>query len=272
MTYLSLFSGIGGKDLGLDQAGMCCVGQVEIDEFCNLVLEKHWPSVPRWRDINGFTKREFEYLWTLRGKKAPTPDLICGGFPCQDISLAGKGAGITGTKSGLWKQMFRVIQSFRPRWLLVENVAALKSRGADTVLSDLDSLAYQTWPIVVGAYAVGLPQERQRAWLVAYSMQKRFQNGRHISIGTEQIISLPPRSRMYSSWPASRNQQQHKGEKSMLVELGMGGAINGIPSRLVRLNNAHAIAAYGNAAVPELVQAIGEVIVAKDLELQNMGF
>jgi DNA (cytosine-5)-methyltransferase 1 len=102
VQFLSLFSGIGGLDLGLERAGMACVGQVEIDDYCQRVLAKHWPEVPRHDDV-----RTCIDWW--RAQPRPPADLICGGFPCQDISVAGRGAGIIeGTRSSLWSHMAHV--------------------------------------------------------------------------------------------------------------------------------------------------------------------
>src|SRR6266704_6055187 len=118
LTYGSLFSGIGGIDLGLDRAGFQCQWQVEINEYAQKVLAKHWPDVARYGDIRTVGKHILEAV-----------DLIAGGFPCQDISNAGKRAGIEGERSGLWSEYFRVICELRPRYIIVENVAALLGRG-----------------------------------------------------------------------------------------------------------------------------------------------
>ena len=98
MRFGSLFAGIGGMDLGLERAGMECAWQVEIDPYCQKVLAKHWPDVQRFGDIKDCGAHNLEPV-----------DLICGGFPCQDISLAGKGAGIEGERSGLWSEYHRII-------------------------------------------------------------------------------------------------------------------------------------------------------------------
>ena len=126
MNVLSLFAGIGGLELGLERAGMTVVGQVEINPFCRQVLAKHWPDVPRHDDV-----RTTVEWW--ESEQRPHVDLICGGFPCQDISHAGKRAGITGPKSSLWGAMLDTIRHIRPRYVLVENVSALVVRGLDTV-------------------------------------------------------------------------------------------------------------------------------------------
>lgn len=156
MKFGSLFSGIGAIDLGLEQAGMSCSWQVEIDEFAKLVLEKHWPDVLRYCDV-----RE------VNGKKVEKVDLICGGFPCTDISVAGRGAGLEGVQSGLWYEMFRIVREMRPNWVLIENVSALRTRGADSILDGLEAQGYSCWPFVVGGREVGAPHKRQRIFIIA---------------------------------------------------------------------------------------------------------
>lgn len=157
MTFGSLFAGIGGMDLGLERAGMTVRWQVEIDPFCNRVLAKHWPNVVRHRDVREVGAHNLEPV-----------DLICGGFPCQDISVAGGGAGLHGARSALWFEYLRILQELRPAWVLIENVPALRTRGIDTVLDGLGEAAYTTWPLVVGARHVGAPHRRDRVWIVAH--------------------------------------------------------------------------------------------------------
>lgn len=150
MTYLSLFSGIGGLDLGLDRAGWTCVGQVECDAFASAVLHKHWPEVERWRWIQ-------HLLRDLRNGRRIPVDAVVGGFPCQDISVAGRGKGLAGARSRLWWALLDVIRHIRPRWCVIENVPALRTRGADRVLPALDWAGYACRPLVVGVEHVGGP-------------------------------------------------------------------------------------------------------------------
>lgn len=155
MTFGSLFSGIGGMDLGLERAGMTCKWQVEIDPFCQKVLTKHWPEVPKYGDI-----REVSGL--------PSVDLIAGGFPCQDVSRAGKQEGITGERSGLWSEFHRIICEIRPRFVLVENVPGLLDGGIATVLGDLAGIGYDAEWSCVSAAEVGAKHLRKRIFIVAY--------------------------------------------------------------------------------------------------------
>jgi DNA (cytosine-5)-methyltransferase 1 len=162
LRVLDLFSGIGGFSLGLERTGgFKTVAFCEIEPFCRKVLAKHWPEVPCYDDVRTLTAARL-----IRDGIGPV-DVICGGFPCQDISAAGKGAGIDGERSGLWREYSRIIGEFRPVFVLVENVPALRTRGADRVLSDLEALGYTGEPALVGSIHAGAPHRRQRVWLVA---------------------------------------------------------------------------------------------------------
>ena len=156
LTFGELFAGIGGFSLGLERAGMTCKWQVEIDPYATAVLKKHWPEVPKWDDVRTFPPQGDYFV-----------DLICGGFPCQDISVAGKGAGLAGARSGLWYEFARIIGELRPRYVVVENVAALLARGMDAVLGTLSTLGYDAEWHVIPASAVGAPHRRERVWIVA---------------------------------------------------------------------------------------------------------
>ena len=148
MTFGSLFSGIGGLDLGLERAGMTCKWQVEIDPYCTKVLEKHWPGVKRYGDIRTVTAAEHV-------------DLIAGGFPCQDISHMGKRAGLAGHRSGLWSEMLRIVGEIRPDYVLVENVSGLLVRGAWRVLADLAEIGFDAEWDTLRAGDFGAPHERR---------------------------------------------------------------------------------------------------------------
>ena len=168
LTFISLFTGIGGIDLGLERAGMRCVAQVEINDYATKVLAKHWPTVARFRDVR-----------SVGAHNLPQADVVAGGFPCQDISNAGRRAGITGERSGLWSEYARIVRELRPRYVLVENVAALLSRGIDRVLGDLAALGYDAEWECLPAAAVGAPHRRDRLFIVAYARSsRRWQNTR----------------------------------------------------------------------------------------------
>jgi DNA (cytosine-5)-methyltransferase 1 len=167
MRVLDLFSGIGAFSLGLERAGMRTVAFCEIDLYCRRVLAKHWPEVPCYDDVRSLTAGR------LRADGISV-DVICGGFPCQDISVAGKGAGIRGERSGLWSEFARLIGEIRPRYVLVENVAALLGRGLGDVLGDLAALGYDAEWHCIPASAVGAPHRRDRIWIVSHDAQRRW--------------------------------------------------------------------------------------------------
>ena len=158
LKVLDLFSGIGGFSLGLERTGgFKTVAFCEIEEFPRRVLAKHWPDVPIHRDV-----RE------LKAEHVGAVDVICGGFPCQDISTAGKGAGLAGERSGLWREYARLVGEIRPDYVIVENVAALLGRGLGTVLGDLAALGYDAEWHCIPASSVGAPHIRDRIWIIAY--------------------------------------------------------------------------------------------------------
>ena len=163
ITIGSLFAGIGGLELGLEWAGLGpTVWQVEQDQFCQRVLAKHWPTCERFDDV-----------CTVGVHNLKPVDIICGGFPCQDLSYAGKGAGLAGARSGLWTEYARIVGELRPRFVVVENVAALASRGLATVLGDLAALGYDAVWLPVRAADMGAPHRRERLFIVAYAATER---------------------------------------------------------------------------------------------------
>lgn len=170
MRIGSLFSGIGGLELGLERAGLGHTAwQVEIDPFCRAVLAKHWPEAKRYEDIT-----------RVSGSDLGPVDVICGGFPCQDISSAGKGAGLSGARSGLWYQYLRLIGELKPKFVVIENVGSGARRWVDFVRSDLARAGYSSVPIPLSAFDVGAPHLRERIFIVAYlnSFSLRQQRGR----------------------------------------------------------------------------------------------
>jgi DNA (cytosine-5)-methyltransferase 1 len=161
LRVLDLFSGIGGFSLGLERTGgFSTVAFCEIEPFPRKVLAKHWPGVPIYEDVRELTGER------LRADGISV-DVICGGFPCQDISTAGAGAGIEGERSGLWSEYARLIGELRPLYVLVENVAALLGRGLHKVLGDLAALRYDAEWHCIPAAAIGAPHRRDRIWILA---------------------------------------------------------------------------------------------------------
>jgi DNA (cytosine-5)-methyltransferase 1 len=167
VTHLSLFSGIGGIDLAAHWAGFETIQFVEQNPFCQRVLAKNFPGVPIHDDIKTFDAKPF------RGRT----DLVSGGFPCQDISQAGRQAGLSGERSGLWFEMLRVISEARPTFVLAENVSALQRMGIDTCLAGLEGEGYTTRTIVVPACGVGAIHRRERCFIIGYSKSQQSNVG-----------------------------------------------------------------------------------------------
>jgi DNA (cytosine-5)-methyltransferase 1 len=272
MNVLDLFSGIGGFSLGLERAGMRTVAFCEIDPFCRRVLAKHWPSVPCFPDI---TK--------LRGADVGSVDVICGGFPCQDISVAGKGAGLAGERSGLWSEYARIVGELRPRFVIVENVSALLARGIDRVLGDLAALGYDAEWHCIPASAVGAPHRRDRLWIIAYADSVRELQSERLKQDQRrwpdnepsEVISNPDRSRFQKRQLLSRispeegrndNGQDASVGSWWTVEPNLVRVVHGIPGRVDRIRS------LGNAVVPQIPEIIGRAIMnVSPLPLQDRG-
>jgi DNA (cytosine-5)-methyltransferase 1 len=250
MNFLRLFSGIGGLDLGLERAGMTCVGQVEIDPYCRKVLAKHWPHVPRFEDVKTFDPDCIN----------ERIDLIAGGFPCQDISVAGNGIGLAGERSGLWSEYLRIIRDVGPRFVVVENVAALTGRGLGTVLAGLAALGFDAEWSVLSACAFRAPHSRERLFIVAH----RHEVGRgRFGFCPEQLDGV--RAGL-NAWEASPRGKWRDVERwaCEIMATGNGiapaaerrGMVDGVPDRLDRIGS------IGNAVVPQVAELIGRAILA----------
>jgi DNA (cytosine-5)-methyltransferase 1 len=240
MALLDLFSGIGGFSLGLERTGgFQTVAFCEKDQKCQKVLGKHWPDVPIYRDIKELT------LERLQTDGVPVPQVICGGFPCQDISVAGRGPGIIGERSGLWSEMFRLIRDVRPTWAIVENVSALRSKGLALVLQDFCSVGYCAEWHCIPASAVGAPHQRDRVWIVAHAHKQRLE-GRLRKILQECSSERAARA---------RGPRERRLSDIWDSEPRVGRVANGIPRRVDRLRQ------LGNAVVPQIPELIGRTIL-----------
>ncbi|MBM3211252.1 DNA cytosine methyltransferase [Candidatus Poribacteria bacterium] len=160
LNVLDIFSGIGGFSIGLEASGLQTVAFCEINPFCRKILTRHWPSVPIFSDVTTIHKEDLKAL--------PRIDVIAGGFPCQDISVAGKQKGITAKRSGLWKEFVRLINEIRPKYAIIENVANLRSTGLISVLQDLWTIGYNAEWHCIPASAFGAPHRRDRIWIIAH--------------------------------------------------------------------------------------------------------
>lgn len=176
ITHLSLFTGIGGLDLAAEWAGITTIGQCEWAEYPTKILEKHWPNVPRWKDIRTLTGDSF---YERTGRR--TVDIISGGFPCQPFSVAGKRRGKEDDRY-LWPEMVRVIKELRPTWVVGENVAGIVRMALPDILSELEACGYRTRAFLIPACAVGARHRRYRVAIVAHS---ESQSERRLPIGEE---------------------------------------------------------------------------------------
>lgn len=228
----SLFSGIGGLELGLEWAGMQTVWQVERNPYALKVLAKHWPEVQRYDDIKRFNAAD-----------AARVDLVCGGFPCQPHSVAGK-RGASGDERDLWGEMHRVICEAEPRWVVAENVTGLLSSEAGQyfgrVLRDLAQVGYDASWFVLPAGDIGASHYRERLFIVAHANSKRRKEC-NVPAVTEK--------------PGQHTGRTDKGEPSWPSESGVDRVLNGIPYRVDRLR------CLGNAVVPQVAYVIGKAIM-----------
>lgn len=304
-TVGSLFSGIGGLDLGLERAGFRVAWQVEVDAYCRRVLSRHWPDVPQLVDVRDV------------GPEVATVDCIAGGFPCQDVSDAGKRAGIDGERSGLWAEMARIVRMVRPRIVIVENVAALRHRGLGRVLGDLAACGYDAAWDCIPAASVGAPHIRDRIFILAYPKGQRRQlwsaagqrsrrpaggcvdmadADRHGAAGRGlgQMGGAPgahagearQRQRIWDAavdrgaavadagrpglevWEGAESVAQFAasvGARQWAIEPGVGRVADGIPHRVDRLRG------LGNAVVPQVAEYVGRIALRILREADGIG-
>jgi len=236
---------------------MTVVGQSEVDAYASRVLAKHWPSVPNLGDITKITEADLERLGPI--------DLVCGGFPCQDLSVAGKQGGIKASRSGLFWELMRVVRLVRPRFVLLENVPALLSRSdwMGAVLGELASCGFDAQWDCIPAQAVGAPHRRDRIFIVATLRHADGQSESTVAVNDEA-------SRMPGDLMAYADGRRHGTTEGAILsrwtrpelrrrwipEPGMGRVADGVPARVDRLRG------LGNAVVPQVAEHVGRIIMA----------
>jgi len=271
-TVGSLFSGIGGVDLAFERAGFQIAFQVENNTFCQRVLAKHWPDVKRFEDVRNVGKHNL-----------PIVDVLVGGFPCQNISNAGRREGITkDSRSGLWFEFARIIGELRPRYVFLENVAAITSKGGALVIGQLADMGYGAEWAVVSAADVGAPHLRKRWFCVANANGEQCEkqriavghapehafagcsgknaDGGHAQSSMGRILDglsgqLDAVGRQPQRWPSRPGEAQHEWEAPRTV-----------PPRTVG-NRSARLAALGNAVVPQVVYPFA-VLIQKAIQEQ----
>lgn len=270
LKVLDLFSGIGGFSLGLESTGgFKTAAFCEIEPYCQAVLKQHWPDVPIYDDVRTLTAER------LRADGIEV-DAICGGFPCQDISLAGRGAGLTGERSGLWFEFYRLIEEVRPQVAIIENVPALRSRGLAEVLRCLSQIGYDAEWHCIPASAVGAPHRRDRLWIVAHAPceagRRRLCEANAVYNGAEFGNSRTVVANASTPGLSAPEQEELRGtrwreERGAIAECdwwpsepNVGRMAHGVPARVDRLK------ALGNAVVPAIPALIGRAILQARLD------
>jgi DNA (cytosine-5)-methyltransferase 1 len=266
LRTLDLFSGIGGFSLGLERTqGFKTVAFCEIDPFCRRVLAKHWPEVPCYEDVRELTGARL-------AADGIAVDVICGGFPCQDISFAGDRGGMEGERSGLWGEYARIVGEIRPKFVIVENVAGLLSLGLGDVLGDLAAVGYDAEWHCIPASAIGAPHRRDRLWLIADPQREQLRKqpgGRSRSSGSGAVFSAVDDADTHC---------ESKFGGAIYAEMARRKSLPGIGSTLWERQagtiQAHALAdglpgdldgglrALGNSVIPQIPELIGNAILA----------
>lgn len=294
VKVLDLFSGIGGFSLGLERAGMETVAFCEIEPYCQKVLRKHWPDVPIFDDVKTLTADALQ-------RSGIAVDVIAGGFPCQDLSHAGKRAGLAGERSGLWSEFRRLIGELRPRYVIAENVPGLLGNGMATVLRDLAALRYDASWECIPAAAVGAPHRRDRVWIVGHANQDSQSVSTVNAKASELsgVVSNAREIRCNSGRSKQPLQGAWVGGETLLgdtKQLRCSEMVEPIPARTKRKrttnqvdysgspewrswwafepelgrvvdgvpNRVDRVAALGNAVVPQIPELIGKAILASE--------
>lgn len=277
----SLFSGAGLCDLGLSWAGLQHQFFCEIDPYCRSILARHWPGTPIYNDIA-----------CLHGADIPQVDVLCGGFPCQDVSAAGGRAGIkTGTRSGLWYEYRRIIQEIRPKYAVIENVRGLLSLGIETVLQDLAGIGYDAEWEVLSAAACGAPHHRERVFVVAYPHGSRPDGECRLLSPLSGILGNMHQPHGLSDWLGIRFDRKDRASACMAyrgavlyrVDDGASGGLDkpfwrdrALPAGVGRITKdgaralIPALKALGNGIVPHQAYAVAAcILIAEGLPVPS---
>ena len=284
MNHLDLFSGIGGFSLGLEKVGFKTIAFCEREEYCRMLLQKHWKGVKIYNDIK-----------KLEGQDIKEPvDILTGGFPCQPYSVAGKQKG-TNDDRYLWPEMFRVIKEVKPTFIIAENVRGLiniqDGMVFETVCSDLESEGFEIQTFIIPAAGVGAPHKRERVWIVGYSkhngsltskikrgdnkINDRSEERENSTIKPKRTSGRTDNAALENSRRTLRQGAEFTGENENKIgkettnkykrssrttwgswesEPDVGRVANGIPGR------AHRLRALGNAIIPKIAEEIGRAI------------
>lgn len=278
LTHLSLFSGIGGLDLAAEWAGFRTVGQCEWADYPTGILEKHWPEVPRWRDIRTLTLEDFYARTGMR-----TVDIISGGFPCQPFSVAGKQKG-KGDERYLWPEMRRVIAELTPRWVLGENVPGILRIAACDIVADLEREGYDVVLFDFEAAAVGAKHRRERIAFVANEDSGFMENTYSNRCIEQEVLSKQQRRAKFERpsktmansmcngqfateianrcWErqSTEDDRENRIKSWWTFEPNVGRVAHGIPDRVDRIK------CLGNAVVPQQFYPIFKAIAEIEME------
>lgn len=260
----SLFSGAGLCDLGLQWAGFRHQWFCEIDPFCRAVLARHWPDIPLYEDVK-----------TLKGSELPSVDVLCGGFPCQDVSSGGLRAGIRqGTRSGLWLEYARLIGEIRPKYVIIENVRGLLSLGIDLVLGDLAAFGYDAEWEILPAAALGAPHHRERVFIVAYPHRSDIGTASRLLSPLQGIVGKHEQPFGILAWLGIRfdrarkasAREAYRGPVLYRVDDGSAGGLDypvnipPVPQRVLPEWHRR-LKALGNGILPRQAYAVGACIM-----------
>jgi DNA (cytosine-5)-methyltransferase 1 len=255
LNVLDLFSGIGGFSLGLESTTRFqTIAFCEIDKYCQCVLSQHWPSVPIFEDI---TTLDLEQLNNL-----PKIDVICGGFPCQPVSVAGHKKGECDER-WMWPEFYRIICLVKPTWVLVENVVGLLSIGQGKlfggILSDLANAGYNAEWKVLSGNMFGLPQIRKRVFLVAYSMRERLHKNKIFERRRTKCTT-------WTNMPIVYLEDFRRSYPEIPEHLRV---VNGISGRLDKIEIDMRIKMLGNSIIPKCSEYVGNCIINCIYDIEN---